>query len=393
MRGALELADVLRRHGAAYRQAHAGHLSLGQRRVMGAVEACRSAASGGHVERCEACGQVRIAYNSCRNRHCPKCQGLARAEWLAARQADLLPVPYFHVVFTVPAPIAEIAFQNKAVVYDILFKAAAQTLRVIAADPKHLGAEIGLLAVLHTWGQTLQHHPHVHCLVPGGGPAVDGLRWVGCRPGFFLPVKVLSRLYRRLFLSLLQAAFDEHRLQFFGALASLAVPSAFAACLRPLRAIPWVVYAKPPFGGPEQVLEYLGRYTHRVAIANSRLVSLAEGRVGFRWKDYRHPDKRKLMTLDADEFIRRFLLHVLPDGFHRIRYYGYLANGQRAGKLAHCRRLLSAPEPAPPAPAADYRERYRQLTGRSLELCACCGGRMIGIAIIPRADVVDASVP
>ena len=393
MRGVLEVADVFRRHGAAYRDVHAGHLSVGQRRVMGAIEACRSATLGGHVEQCDGCGQIRIAYNSCRNRHCPKCQGLARAAWLADRQADLLPVPYFHVVFTMPAPIAEIAFQNKAVVYAILFAAAAETLRIIAADPKHLGAEIGLVAVLHTWGQNLHHHPHVHCVVPGGGPSADGTRWVGCRPGFFLPVKVLSRLYRRLFLTRLQAAFDAGQLRFFGALASLAGRAAFAVSLRPLRAIPWVVYAKRPFGGPEQVLDYLARYTHRVAIANSRLVTLADGRVSFLWKDYRHHDKRKVMTLDADEFIRRFLLHVLPDGFHRIRHYGYLANGGRVAKLACCRRLLAAPEPAPPAVAADYRERYEQLTGRSLDLCPCCGGRMIEIGVIPRATARAATAP
>jgi hypothetical protein len=399
MRGVLEVADVFRRHGAAFRDAHAGHLSVGQRRVMGAIEACRSATLGGHVEQCDGCGQIRIAYNSCRDRHCPKCQGLARAEWLAGRRADLLPVPYFHVVFTMPARIAEIAFQNKAVVYAILFTAAAETLRIIAADPKHLGAEIGLVAVLHTWGQNLHHHPHVHCVVPGGGPSADGTRWVGCRPGFFLPVKVLSRLYRRLFLTRLQAAFDAGQLRFFGALASLAGRAVFAACLRPLRAIPWIVYAKrpperlPKGGGPEQVLDYLARYTHRVAIANSRLVGLADGRVSFLWKDYRHHDKRKVMTLDADEFIRRFLLHVLPDGFHRIRHYGYLANGGRVAKLAYCRRLLAAPKPAPPAVAADYRERYEQLTGRSLDLCPCCGGRMIEIGVIPRATVRATAAP
>ena len=354
MRGALEVADVFRRHGAAYRGAHAGHLSGGQRRVMGAIEACRSATLGGHVEQCDGCGQIRIAYNSCRDRHCPKCQGLARAAWLADRQADLLPVPYFHVVFTMPAPIAEIALQNKAVVYAILFTAAAETLRIIAAD-KHLGAEIGLVAVLHTWGQNLHHHPHVHCVVPGGGPSADRTRWVGCRPGFFLPVKVLSRLYRRLFLTRLQAAFDAGQLRFFGALASLAGRAAFAVCLRPLRAIPWVVYAKRPFGGPEQVLDYLARYTHRVAIANSRLVALADGRVDFLWKDYRHQDKRKVMTLDADEFIRRFLLHVLPDGFHRIlrlpcerrarrqaRSLPPSTGGLRASAACRCRRLPRA---------------------------------------------------
>jgi hypothetical protein len=388
--GGPEVADVFRRHGAAYRAAHAGHLSLGQRRVMAAIEACRSARLGGHVEQCVGCGQIRIAYNSCRNRHCPKCQGLARAAWLAHQQVDLLPVPYFHVVFTVPAPIAEIAFQNKAVVYGILVKAAAETLRIIAADAKHLGAEIGTLAVLHTWGQTLQHHPHVHCVVPGGGPSLDGSRWVGCRPGFFLPVKVLSRLYRRLFLTSLQQAFDDGRLQFFTDLATLADPTAFAARLKPLRRAAWVVYAKRPFGGPGQVLEYLGRYTHRVAIANSRLLKLADGRVTFLWKDYRHHDKRKSMTLDADEFIRRFLLHVLPDGFHRIRYYGYLANGHRAAKLALCRRLLAAPIPPPVTLATDYRERWRQLTGRAIDLCPGCGGRMVDIGVIPRTTTLPA---
>ena len=355
MRSALEVADVFRRHGAAYREAHAGHLSRGQRRVMGGHRNLPHGGAGRPCRKCNDCGQLRIAYNSCRNRHCPKCQGLARAQWLADRQSELLPVPYFHVVFTVPPPLAEIALHNKAAVYGILFTAAAETLRVIAADPRHLGGEIGFVAVLHTWGQNLHHHPHVHCVVPGGGPSADRTRWIACRPGFFLPVKVLSRLYRRLFLTRLQAAFDMGQLRFFGDLASLAAPAAFAARLRPLRAIRWVVYAKRPFGGPEQVLDYLGRYTHRVAIANSRLVDLAEGRVSFRWKDYRHHDKQKVMTLGADEFIRRFLLHVLPDGFHRIRHYGYLANGGRAAKLAHCRRLLAIPEPAPPAPAADYR--------------------------------------
>jgi hypothetical protein len=272
MRGALEVADVFRRHGAAYRETHVGHLSRGQRRVMGAIETCRSAALGGHVEQCNGCGQLRIAYNSCRNRHCPKCQGLARAQWLADRQSELLPVPYFHVVFTVPAPIAEIALHNKAVVYAILFTAAAETLRIIAADPRHLGAEIGLVAVLHTWGQNLHHHPHVHCVVPGGGPSADRTRWIACRPGFFLPVKVLSRLYRRLFLTRLQAAFDAGQLRFFGDLTSLPAPTMFAAWLRPLRAIRWVVYAKRPFGGPEQVLDYLGRYTHRERLEASQIL-------------------------------------------------------------------------------------------------------------------------
>jgi hypothetical protein len=383
MRGGPEVADVFRRCGAVYRDVHAGHLSLDQRKVMGAIEACRSPALGGHVEQCGDCGHKRVAYNSCRNRHCPKCQGLARAEWLADRQADLLPVQYFHVVFTLPTAIAEVAYQNKAVVYGILFKAAAETLRVIAADPKHLGAEIGMVAVLHTWGQALQHHPHLHCVVPGGGSSPDGTKWVACRPGFFLPVRVLSTLYRRLFLTLLQAAFDEGRLEFFCELAALAKPAAFAALLKPLRKAPWVVYAKRPFGGPAKVLEYLGRYTHRVAIANSRLVDMTDGRVSFLWKDYRHHDKRKVMTLDADEFIRRFLLHVLPNGFHRIRHYGYLANGHRAAKLAQCRQLLSAPAPQDTGVVGDYRLRYLQLTGRSLVICPCCGGGMINVAAIP----------
>ena len=324
MSAGLEVADIFRHHGAAYRRAHAGHLGRVERRVMSAIELCRTAALGGHTEQCADCGLIRIAYNSCRNRHCPKCQGQARAEWLAARQAELMPVPYFHVVFTMPAPVAEIAFQNKATVYSILFRAAAETLRTIAADPKHLGAEIGLVAVLHTWGQTLHHHPHLHCVVPGGGPSLDGTRWVSCRPGFFLPVRVLSRLFRRLFLDELHAAFEAGELGFFGALAGLAEPATFSRRLGELRRVDWVVYAKPPLGGPEHVLAYLGRYTHRVAISNSRLVSLTDGQVRFRWKDYRHHSKSKVMTLEAHEFIRRFLLHSLPDGFHRIRHYGFL---------------------------------------------------------------------
>ena len=290
MRPALEVADIFRRHGDAFRAAQGGRLLPDQRRVMAAIEACRTATLGGHVEQCNDCGMVRIAYNSCRDRHCPKCQGLARAEWLADRRADLLPVPYFHVVFTVPAPIAAIALQNKAVVYDILLKTAAETIRIIGADPKHLGGETGLIAILHTWGQTLTHHPHAHCVVPGGALAADG-RWVGCKPNFFLPVRVLSRLYRRLFLERLQTAFDKAELIFFGNLARLMEPAAFAQYLGPLRNVEWNVYAKRPFGGPLQVLEYLGRYTHRVAIANSRLLACENGRVHFRWKDYRAQNK------------------------------------------------------------------------------------------------------
>ncbi|WP_448192993.1 IS91 family transposase [Azospirillum sp. sgz301742] len=377
MRPALEVADIFRQHGAAYRAAQADRLSRPQRRVMAAIEACRTATLGGHAEACAACGAPHIAYNSCRNRHCPKCQGLAQAQWLEDRRADLLPVPYFHVVFTVPAPVAELALRNKAVVYGILLRTAAEAVRAIAADSRHLGAEIGLIAVLHTWGQTLHHHPHVHCIVPGGGPALDGQRWVACRPGFFLPVRVLARLYRRRFLEELEAAYRA------GDLIGVGEAPVFATLLATVRRVEWVVYAKPPFGGPETVLEYLGRYTHRVAIANSRLVEHRDGQVRFRWKDYRHHNRSKVMTLSADEFIRRFLLHTLPAGFHRIRHYGFLANGQRVAKLALCRQLLDAAPPAPAEPVADYRERYRQLTGRTLDRCPLCGGPMILLGPVP----------
>ena len=373
------MADVFRRHSDAYRRAHEHCLGRVERRVMSAIELCRTAALGGHTEACAECGLVRCAYNSCRNRHCPKCQGAARAEWLAARQAELLPAPYFHVVFTLPAPVAEIAFQNKETVYTILFRTAAETLRTIAADPKHLGAEIGLLAVLHTWGQNLHHHPHVHCVVPGGGPSLDGTRWVACRPGFFLPVRVLSRLFRRLFLAELDAAFAAGRLGFFGELARLTDPAAFARHLAELRRVEWVVYAKPPFGGPEQVLAYLGRYTHRVAIANSRLISAADDHVAFRWKDYRHHGRSKVMTLAAHEFIRRFLLHTLPDGFHRIRHYGFLANGHRAAKLALCRTLLDAPATDAPTDVAEDKA-----SPQGPARCPCCGGAMMLIGTLPR---------
>jgi Putative transposase/Transposase zinc-binding domain len=378
---AVEVADIFRRHGEAYRRDHAGHLGRVERRVMAAIEACRTARLGGHIERCADCGLIRIAYNSCRNRHCPKCQGAARAEWLAARQAELLPVPYFHLVFTLPPAAAEIAFHNKTAVYAILFKAAADTLRTIAADPKHLGAQVGAVAVLHSWGQNLHYHPHVHCIVPGGGPSLDRTRWVACRPGFFLPVRVLSRRFRRLFLGELQAAYAGGRLGFFGELAALARPAAFANRLAALRRQEWVVYAKPPFGGPSQVLAYLGRYTHRVAIANSRLVAAEDGQVAFRWRDWRHHGKAKLMVLAADEFIRRFLLHSLPDGFHRIRHYGFLANRERTDKLALCRRLLAAAavgsgrDPDPPS---------RPTTPAASETCPCCGGAMIRLGIVPR---------
>jgi hypothetical protein len=377
----LEVADIFRRHGQAWRIANADHVSRGQLRVMSAIEACRTAALGGHVERCEDCAHTRIAYNSCRNRHCPKCQWMAAQAWLEAREAELLPVPYFHVVFTLPAQIGAIAYQNKAKVYGLLVLTAAEALTTIAADPKHLGAEIGVTAVLHTWGQNLDHHPHVHCIVPGGGIAADGEHWVRCRPNFFLPVRVLSRLFRRLFLQRLAALHAAGDLQFFTNLAGLSGPVAFAAYLAPLHKTEWVVYAKRPFAGPKQVLAYLARYTHRVAITNSRLLSLSHDRVCFRWKDYRQDGKSKLMTLAAGEFIRRFLLHVLPDGFHRIRHYGLFANGHRASKLAHCRALLCG-SPRATEQDEDHSEAEPPSPVEPPP-CPCCGGRMI---IIERFD-------
>ena len=383
-RQSLEVADIFRAHGAAWRRANAGHVSLDQLKVMSAIEACRTAALGGHVARCEDCTHTHIAYNSCRNRHCPKCQGAAARDWLAARQAELLPVPYYHVVFTLPAPIADIAYQNKAEIYAILFKAAAETLITIAADPKHLGARIGLTAVLHTWGSALTHHPHIHFVVPGGGISLDGERWISCRPGFFLPVRVLSRLFRRLFLEKLTAAHDAGCLRFFGDLRHLADSQAFADHLSPLRKIEWVVYAKRPFAGPAAVLAYLSRYTHRVAIANSRLVALDDDGVTFTWKDYRAPKanggrvRQKIMTLATPEFIRRFLLHVLPSGFHRIRHYGLFANGGRAANLARARELLAVPPQDEPDTIID--DDVRALS----HPCPCCGGRMIIIETFER---------
>ncbi|MCH7795615.1 MAG: IS91 family transposase [Proteobacteria bacterium] len=378
-RQALEVADIFRAHGPAWRRANAGHVSLGQLKVMSAIETCRTAALGGHVAACEDCAHIQIAYNSCRNRHCPKCQGAAARDWLAARQAELLPTPYFHVVFTLPAPIADIAYQNKAAVYDILFKAVAETLITIAADPKHLGARIGLTAVLHTWGSALTHHPHLHCIVPGGGIAPDGTRWVSCRPGFFLPVRVLSRLFRRLFLERLTAAHQAGRLDFFGAHQRLANAKAFAAHLGPLRKVEWVVYAKRPFAGPEAVLAYLSRYTHRVAISNCRLVALDDKGVTFRWKDYRAKgsDRQKVMTLTTGEFIRRFLIHVLPSGFHRIRHYGLFANAARTRNIARARELLSVPSTNNERGdvVADHTSEPRALA----QPCPSCGGRMIVI--------------
>jgi putative transposase/transposase-like zinc-binding protein len=377
-----EVADVFRRYGDAYRERHGASLCTAQRRVMTAIERCRTAALGGHVEQCDQCGHQRISFNSCRDRHCPKCQSLARAQWLDDRRAELLDTQYFHVVLTLPQEIAAIAYQNKAPVYGILFRAAAETLSTIAADPKHLGAEIGFFAVLHTWGQTLLHHPHLHCVVAGGGLSPDGMRWISCRPRFFLPVPVLSCLFRRRFLSYLQKAFNAGELQFFSSLEPLRERRAFLRYLAPLRRAKWVVYAKPPFAGPEQVLEYVGRYTHRVAISNNRLLAIEDGTVRFRWKDYRDGDRQKVMTVSADEFIRRFLLHVLPEGFHRIRYYGFLGNRHRAQKLARCRELLGMPvsEPLHDQSEHDYRDHYEELTGVSLRQCpACHQGQMVTI--------------
>src|ERR1700730_12362833 len=370
----LEVADIFRRHGEAWRTANAGHVSLAQRRVMTAIEICRTAALGGHVERCEDCAHMRVAYNSCRNRHCNKCQWSAAQGWLEARKAELLPVPSFHVVFTLPARIRAIAYQNKAKVYGLLFKAAADALTIIAADPKHLGAAIGLTAVLHTWGQKLDHHPHVHCIVAGGGIAPNGESWVRCRWNFLLSVKVLSRLFRRLFLEGLEALHAAGALRFFTDLGALKDARAFRAYLAPLRRRKWVVYAKRPFAGPAQVLAYLARYTHRVATGNSRLLSLCDGTVSFRWRDYKDDNKSKVMTLETGEFIRRFLLHVLPDGFHRIRHYGLFANGHRADKLAVCRKLLKVA----PAPIGCNSEDHDDgdAADNDPPPCPCCGGRV-----------------
>ena len=385
-RSGLEVADILRDHGPAWREANRGHISLEQLKVMSAIERCRTAALGGHVARCEneGCAHTVISYNSCRDRHCPKCQAAASREWLAEREAELLPVEYFHVVYTLPAPIADIAYQNKQVIYDLLFKAAADTTITIAEDPKHLGARIGLIAVLHTWGSAMTHHPHVHMIVPGGGLSHDRSRWVSCRPNFFLPVRVLSRLFRRRFLKMLIAAHQADRLKFFGDHARLAERPAFTAFLAPLKKVEWVVYAKEPFAGPEPVLRYMARYTHRVAISNQRLVADDDGGVAFRWKDYRldGPDRWKTMTLHPHEFIRRFLMHVLPKGFHRIRHYGLFANGNRADNIARARELLNVP---PPVKEPDEEKSAADDTQVLSCPCPRCGGRMIIIETFAEA--------
>ncbi len=401
-RQTLEVADIFRARGQVWRQAHAGHISLDQLKVMSAIESCRSAALGGHVLRCSSCEYQQIAYNSCRNRHCPKCQGSAAHRWLDARQADLLPVEYYHLVFTLPAPISDLAYSNQSVIYTILFKAAAETVQTIAVDPKHLGARVGFTLVLHTWGSAMTHHPHVHGIVPGGGLSLDGEQWIHCRPGFFLPVRVLSRLFRRLFLERLVEAYQAGNLKFFGQHQVLANARAFLDWIKPLRKIEWVVYAKRPFAGPEAVLAYLSRYTHRVAIANSRLLKFNDQGVTFKWKDYRSQQRfrHKSMTLKTDEFIRRFLIHVLPGGFHRIRHYGLLANSGRRDNLKQARQLLMA---HPDEEVANENSVIASAASESKEIpepspatyiCPDCGSPMViiecfGREQLPRAPPVS----
>jgi hypothetical protein len=376
-RPALELADIFRKHGSGWRTANQGHVSLGQLKAMSAIETCRTAALGGHVAFCEnaACGHTHVAYNSCRNRHCPKCQGAAARDWLEAREAELLLVQYFHQVFTIPAALADIAYQNKAVIYDLLFKASAETILTIAAGPKHLGAKIGFISVLHTWGSAMTHHPHVHMIVPGGGISPDGSRWISCRRGFFLPALVLSKLFRRLMLEKLAAAHKAGKLRFYGERAHLASADAFAAFLAPLKKTKWFVYSKRPFSGPQAVLCYLSRYTHRVAISNRRLVAADERSVTFTFKDYRieGPGRYKTMRLAAEEFIRRFLIHLLPRGFHRIRHYGLFASNVRAGNLAAMRALIALSALLPQVKAAPKPDS----AGEPAERCPKCGGRML----------------
>jgi hypothetical protein len=383
-RPAYELAGIFRQHGASYRATH--RLSRQQGRVMRAIEVCRTAALGAHVEECSQCRHTRISYNSCRNRHCPKCQNRERTQWLESRKAELLPVEYFQVVFTLPEEIARMAFCNPEVVYGLLFRAASETLLTIARDPKHLGAELGFFAILHTWGQNLLYHPHLHCVVPGGGLSPDHQRWVSCLPGFFLPVRVLSRLFRRLFLSALEKAFRDGKLRFLGELESLREAAAFARYLAPLAQREWVVYAKPPFGGPQQALEYLGRYTHRVALSNERLLAVRNDQVTFQWKDYRRKDQQKsrVMTLPAEEFIRRFLLHTLPAGFQRIRHFGLLANRHRQQRLALCRQRLTNPAAELLPPPAACRQLSQALASRPPLRCPQCdAGVMIRLGFLP----------
>lgn len=381
MRPSLEVADIFARFGDAYRKTHKGHLSLGQLKVMSAIQSCRTAVMGGHVEGCTQCDHTKIAYNSCRNRHCPKCQGAAARDWLAKRQEDLLPIGYFHVVFSLPHEIGDIAWYNKAVIYDLLFKAASQTLMTIAADPRHLGARIGITAVLHTWGSAMTHHPHIHMIVPGGGASKDGKRWIRTRKKFLVPVLVLSKLFRRLFLTRLRALHSDGQLRFFGDHAPLAGPKPFASFIASMRAKKWVVYAKAPFSGPDAVLAYLARYTHRVAISNKRLIAINDGGITFAYKDYRRPagDQQQTMTLTPDAFISRFLLHVLPKGFHRIRHYGFLSSGVRVREIAAIRKLLDVPERLPKE--TDNAATPDAAPKKPWLICPCCGGDMVIIEV------------
>jgi len=382
MRPALEVADIVRAHGEEFRRVHAASLSPRQKRALRNIELCRTAALGGHLEQCDQCGHQRNAYNSCADRNCPKCQSLARAKWLEQRRAELLPTEYFHVVFTLPEPLAKLCLQNQREMYNLLFRAVSETLLTIAADPQHLGARIGFFCILHTWGQTLTAHPHLHCVVLGGGISLDGSHWVACRPGFFLPVRVLSRRFRNVYLRYLEKAYAAGKLRFGSGLEPLADRANFIRYLEPLRQMEWVVYAKPPFGGPERVLDYLGRYTHRIAISNNRLLECNNGQVTFTYKDYKREQRRKVMTLSAEEFLRRFLSHVLPSGFQRIRHYGLLGNRHRAEYLARCRELLAIPAPIP-QPKSDYRQRCQQLSWQDPLRCPQCqSGHMVRTAIL-----------
>src|SRR2546422_22264 len=370
----IELADIVRAHGAAYQRAHP--LCRAQRRALRAIAECRTAALGGHRAVCPACGAERITYNSCRNRHCPKCQRVATERWLTARRAEVLPIPYFHVVFTLPHVLNPLAQSHPRLIYRLLFQSAASTLVSFGRDPRHLGGDLGVTAVLHTWGQTLTQHVHVHCVVTGGALAPDGTRWTPARPGFLFPVRALAKVFRGRYLAALRQAFDRGELHVTGGLAALAEPAAFDAWLAELRHQAWVVYCKPPFAGPEHVLAYLGRYTHRVALSNDRLLAVTDGRVCFRWRDYADGDRVKVMALDVDEFLRRFLLHVVPDGFVRVRHFGLLANCRRAMALAHCRRLLM-PGPAPVDPpgsvrAESVRDLMLRVAGIDIERCPVC---------------------
>jgi hypothetical protein len=376
----LEVADIFCEYGEAYRYNFGTSTNSQQWRTMHAIKICRTAELGGHIDRCDHCRHAVISYNSCRNRHCPKCQSLAKAEWLEARTAELLPVDYFHVVFTIPEALNQITLQNKRVVYNMLFKAVSKTLLTIAADPKHLGANIGFMAILHTWGQALLLHPHLHCVIPGGGLSQDESAWISCRKKFFLPVRVLSRLYRRFFVELLIKAFKQDRLKFYGKISHLSDPESFAMLMKKCLKTEWSVYAKPPFGGPEKVLDYLGRYTHRIAISNNRLMRVEDGKVTFSWRNYQQGNKVQTMTLEAEEFIRRFLLHVLPSGFMRIRYFGFLSNRHRTEKLKRCRKLLHVHQTTVRSTIVDWKQRYESLTGKPVDLCPFCNkGHLITI--------------